>query len=79
MDFIVYIFVLDGKLRTIYKQELHNSLDDFLMDLSLKKNDLYFLKSQVGDISKLTEYSAEIYFEIEKIPIITLLMILRVT
>ena len=36
------------------------------MDLSLKKNDLYFLKSQVGDISKLTEYGTEIYFRNRK-------------
>ena len=51
--------------RSINKN-LHNSLDDFLMDLSLKKNDLYFLKSQVGDISKLTEYGTEIYFRNRK-------------
>ena len=47
-------------------KNLHNSLDDFLMDLNLKKNDLYFLKSQVGDISKLTEYGTEIYFRNRK-------------
>ena len=32
------------------------------MELSLRKNDLYFLKSQVIDISKLTKYGIEIYF-----------------
>ena len=47
-------------------KNLHNSLDDFLMGLSLRKNDLYFLKSQVIDISKLTKYGIEIYFRNNK-------------
>ena len=47
-------------------KNLHNSLDDFLTGLSLRKNDLYFLKSQVIDISKLTKYGIEIYFRNNK-------------
>ncbi len=47
-------------------KNLHNSLDHFLMGLSLRKNDLYFLKSQIIDMSKLTKYGVEIYFRNKK-------------
>ena len=36
------------------------------MGLSLRKNDLYFLKSQIIDMSKLTKYGVEIYFRNKK-------------